>query len=242
MSTFPPRFWTWTVETRVFNYAMDNLNAAILDQKLDQFIIRLECAAKRNLAFEYILKNMEDGWFRYFYAHENTTLLDRCEHVCTMDDLAKLKDIPNKTDVIESMSCEDAFLPKDLVENHTIKCLTFNENTGQPYEHNLCLFPALALLLHGNERLEEDTSKIFNTFMNRMDGLCPNQFKGVHMNDSRVVEDLLAPNVLLWDIDFVDGNVFGELARRSMQKYENAVRLLRYNNHKCSVSNNNAVF
>ena len=61
------------------------------------------------------------------------------------------------------------------------------------------------------------------------------------MNDIPVVEDLLTLNILLYDIDFVDGNI-GELARRSVQKYGNLVRLLRYNIHICYVSNINAVF
>ena len=75
-----------------------------------------------------------------------------------------------------------------------------------------------------------------------MDGLSPNQLHGVHMNDIPTVEDRLTLNILLYDIDIVDGNIVEELARRSVQKYENNVRLLRYNNHICYVSNINAVF
>ena len=62
------------------------------------------------------------------------------------------------------------------------------------------------------------------------------------MNDILVVEDLLTLNILLYDIDIVHGNIIGELARRSVQKYENTVRLLRYNNLICYVNNTNAVF
>ena len=75
-----------------------------------------------------------------------------------------------------------------------------------------------------------------------MDGLSADQFQGVHMNDIPIVEDLLTLSILLNDIDIVDGNIIGELARRSVQKYENTVRLLRYNNHICYVNNINAVF
>ena len=56
------------------------------------------------------------------------------------------------------------------------------------------------------------------------------------MNDIPIVEDLLTLNNLLYDIDIVDGNVIGKLARRSVQKNENTVRLLRYNNHICFVT------
>ena len=182
-----------------------------------------------NLVFAFILKNIEDGGFRYFYAHENNTLLDRSKLVCAHHDLAKLKDFLNQTDVKEffsrertntkwkfykltndriccllkdvPMGCKNAVLPEPLLKNHTINCLTFEKSTRQPYNDNLCLFRALALHLHGTQRLEEETSKLFNLFINKTDGLSPNQFQVVHMNDNPTVEDLLTLNNLLYDID-----------------------------------------
>ena len=87
--------------------------------------------------------------------------------------------------------------------------------------------------MHGNQRLEEKTSKLFNLFINKRDGLSADQFQTVLMNDIPFVEDLLTLNILLYDMDIEDGNIIGELARRSVQKYENTVRLLRYKNHIC---------
>ena len=147
---------------------------------------------------------------------------------------ALLTDVP--------MGCKDAVLPEPLLRNGRINCLTFEEKTRQPYNDNLCLFCALALLLRGNQQLEDETSKFFDSFINEMDGLSPNQFKGVHMNDIPFVEDLLTHKILLYDLDIVDGNFIGKFARRSVQKYDNTVRLFRYNLHICFVSNINAVF
>ena len=138
--------------------------------------------------------------------------------------------------------CKNAVLPEPLLKNGTINCLTFEENTRQPYINNLCLFCSLALHLHGNQRLEEETTKIFTLFINKRDGLSADQIQGVHMNDIPIVEDLPTLNIPLYDIDFVDGNIIGELPRPSVQKYENIVRLLRYNNHICYVNNIVAVF
>ena len=136
-------------------------------------------------------KKTEDGGFSYFYVHGNITLLDRSKLVCTHDELAKLKDFVNKTDIVEfrgrekmttkwrfyrltnltvsaallkevAMGCKDAVLPKTLPKNHTINCFRYEENTIQPYNDNLCNFPAFALHLHGTQRLEEETSIIFN--------------------------------------------------------------------------------
>ena len=103
-------------------------------------------------------------------------------------------------------------------------------------------FKALALHLHGNEKLEEETSKIFNLFLNNSDKRDISKFQGVQLNDILKVKDLLQLNIFLYDIDFVDGELTGELCRRSIQKYEKSVKLLRYNDHICYVSNDNALF
>ena len=140
------------------------------------------------------------------------------------------------------MGSKNAVLPEHLLKNHTIICLTFAENTRQPHNDNSCLFRGLALQLHGTQRLEEGTSELFILFINKMDGLSPNQFQGDHMNDIPTVEDLLTLKNLLYDIDIVVGKIIGQLARRSVLKYEITVRLLRYNNHICYMNNINAVF
>ena len=147
---------------------------------------------------------------------------------------ALLKDIP--------MWCKGAVLPEPLLRKGTINCFTFEENTRQPYNDNQCLSRALALHLHGNQRLEEETSQFFILFKSKMNGLSADQFHGVHMNDIPTAEDLLTLNILMYDIDIVDGNIIDELARRSVQKYRSIVRLLRNNNGICYVNNINAVF
>ena len=62
------------------------------------------------------------------------------------------------------------------------------------------------------------------------------------MIDIPKVEEMLQLNIFLYDIDFVDGELIGELARRSVQKFEKSVKLLRYNNHICYVSEMNSFF
>ena len=53
--------------------------------------------------------------------------------------------------------------------------------------------------------------------MSGLDRLSPSQFQGVHMNDIPIVQDLLLLNILLYDIDIVEGNIIGEPAGRSVQ-------------------------
>ena len=140
------------------------------------------------------------------------------------------------------MGCRDAVLPESLLKNHTVNCLTYEQNTKKPYKNNLCLFRALALHLHGNERLEEETSKLFNLFLVNSTNPDPSKFQGVCMDDIPSVEDIVGINIFIYVIDLIDGAMVGELARRSIKKYEKSVQLIRYNSHICYVDNINALF
>ena len=255
----------------VFNFVVNNLTAQVIEEKLDRVLDKLKCVAKLNLALGFILENIEDGKFRYFYAHENNTLLEQSKLVSIKDDMAKLKKILKKTVVIESctkkrsntkwrffkltnltifsallrdipMGCKDVVLLDSLLKNHTINCLTFGKNTRKPYNDNLCLFRALALHLHGNERLEEETSKLFNLFLINSTNPDPSKFQGVCMDDIPSVEDMVGINIFIYDIDIIDSAMVGELAQRSIKKYEKNVQLIRYNSHICYVDNINALF
>ena len=62
------------------------------------------------------------------------------------------------------------------------------------------------------------------------------------MDDIPSVEDIVGINFFIYDIDLIDGAMVGELARRSIKKYEKNVQLIRYNSHICYVDNNHALF
>ena len=140
--------------------------------------------------------------------------------VCTQADMTNLKDRKQKMDIVDvctrertnkkwnfykltsltcfasllknvPMGCKNAVFPEAFLKNCNVNCLTFERNTMQPYNDNLCLFRALALQLHGNEKLEEQTSKIFNLFLNNSEERDPSKFQGVHMTDFPKMEDVL---------------------------------------------------
>ena len=56
------------------------------------------------------------------------------------------------------------------------------------------------------------------------------------------VEDILGIKNFIHDIDLIDGAMVGELAPRSIKKYEKNVQLIRYNSHICYVDKINALF
>ena len=234
---------------RVFNFAISSFDVSLLNDKLVYVFKELKCAAKVNLAFGFVLRNFEDGMCRYFYAHENNTIMERSKLVCTPDDIANPKEKIQKMDNIDlctqerantnwkfykltnvtvfaallkdiPMGCEDTVLPEPLLRNCNVNCFIFERNTSPPYKDNLCLFRAVALHLFGNERLEEETSKIFNLVLNKCGEGDPSKLQDVHLTDIPKVEEILQITIFLYDIDFVDGELIGELARRSIQKDE----------------------
>ena len=140
------------------------------------------------------------------------------------------------------MGCKDTVLPEPLPRNCKVNCLTFERNTSQPYNDNLSLFRALALNLHDGEKLKKETSRNFKLFLNNSEEGDVSKFQGVQLNGIPKVEELLQLNIFLYDINFVDGELIAELCRRSIQMYENSVKLLGYNNHICYVNSINALF
>ena len=96
--------------------------------------------------------------------------------------------------------------------------------------------------MHGNERLEEEISKLFNHFLVNSTNPDPSKLQGVCMDDIPSVEDIVGINIFPHDIDLIDGALVGELARRSIKKYEKNVQLIRYNSHICYVDNIHAIF
>ena len=93
---------------RVFNFAMSSFDISLLNDKLDYVFKELKCAAKINIAFGFVFKNIEDGMCRYFYAHENNTNMDKSKLVCTLDDIVNLKEKIQKMDIIDLCTRERA--------------------------------------------------------------------------------------------------------------------------------------
>ena len=157
----------------VFNFAVNNLTTQVIGADLDRVLYKLKCVAKLNVALGFILENMEDGKFRYFYAHENNTQLEQPKLVSNKDDRAKLRETLKKTDVIESctkersntkwrffkltsltifaallrdipMGCKDAVLPESLLRSPSINCLTYEQ---KPKNHTKTTFATSEHLL-----------------------------------------------------------------------------------------------
>ena len=59
----------------------------------------------------------------------------------------------------------------------------------------------------------------------------PKNFRGVSVEDLPVVEQIVQRNIFIYDFDIQEGEHVGELARRSIGRFDKTVKLLRFNNH-----------
>ena len=139
-----------------FNFGMSTFDNSSINKKLDLVFKGLKCAAKVNLALRFVLKNVEDGFCRCFYAHVNNRVMKRSKLVCTPHDLKNLKKKLQKVDIIDlctrerantkwkfykltkltvfaallkdvPMGCNYSVLPEPLLKNQNVNSLTFEK-------------------------------------------------------------------------------------------------------------------
>ena len=254
---------------RVINFRLSKLDPSEINEKLKEVFEKLNCAAKISLSLGFILRNVDTDQYRYFYAHENNTFFEKSHFLCSKGDLVSLQDRVENMDLIETcaqerantkwryalttnapifcallnnipMGCLDAVIPEQLLRRRDVKCLVTN-GYGETYKDLLCLFRAVAVHLYGSAELETNAAKLFSDFLHESGHHAIN-FRGVSMDHLVFVENAIKHKIFIYDIDIEDGDFVGELARRSIEMYENKINLLRYNNHICYVDDINTFF
>ena len=87
---------------KVFNFQMSKLDTKIINEKLEEVFNKLDSAAKNIIALGIVLRNVESGEYRYYYAHENNTLFEKLHLLCTKADLIIIQGKIEKFDIVES--------------------------------------------------------------------------------------------------------------------------------------------
>ena len=155
-------------------------------KKKDVVFDTLECAANSIIWFCAQRRGRRE--LQVILCTRKSTLLERSKLAATTEVLTKFRNLLSNNDVFEPCArkrvktewklykktfatffaallkevpsgCRGTVLQDPLLKRHTVKCLAFEESTRKPYNDNLNLVKALALHLHGNERLEKE---IFN--------------------------------------------------------------------------------
>ena len=75
----------------IFIFASTNVTPKFLREKNQQVSESLHCAAKINLALGFVLHNVKDGSYRFFYAHEKNLLLGRSLLIANKEDMTEFQ-------------------------------------------------------------------------------------------------------------------------------------------------------
>ena len=230
----------------------------LVDTEMKNVFNKMDSAAKINIALGFVLRNVETGEYRYYYAHENNTLFEKSHLLCTKADLVSIQGKDEKFDILEQctqerqntkwrfnlitnvtifaallknnpMGCPDSVLPEPLLKNLSVNCLLSNKDE-QPYKDHLCLFCAITMYLHGHSNLDAQTFQLFTEFISKS-GYDPKNILGVTIDDSPLVEGIVELNKFIYTFDILEREYVEELARRSIGKLQKTVKRLRFNNH-----------
>ena len=116
-----------------------------------------------------MLRNIETGKHRYFYAHEINTLFDNSMLLCTKADLTTIQIKVNQQDIFEvctqgrqntklqiklnifvnifaalgksvPMGCPDSVILESLLRNHQVNFLILYQNTKKPHKMTINVF------------------------------------------------------------------------------------------------------
>ena len=209
----------------VFNFASRNVTPKFLQKKIQQFSESLHCAAKVNLALGFVLRKVEDGSYRYFYAHENSLLLEKSLLIANKEDMTEFQQRQDDLNNMElstkkrsstkrkllfttnvtifaallksvPVGCKDTLVPPNLVNWSDVNCLTYKSNKER-YNDNLCLLSAVCMHKTEQKRVEEETKKLFNAYLTANTPLSVQNFRGVALEDLQIVERLAEVNILV---------------------------------------------
>ena len=250
----------------IYNFRLTEFNPILINEKLREVFLNLNCAVKLNLSFGFVLHDrIESGEYRYYYAADNNpifqtpitlenesdllTLQSRIEQENFLHDCVvhrpntkwKFALLTNLTVFLYHLEkiplgCSVVNLPQAIIKNPNIRTFLVDGNK-KPYDDNLCFFRAVAFEVFGKRDLVTSTNSLVSTFLSRI-GKEIVHFKGIQTNEIQVVENIIGMNISLFSISFDEqGNLVGTLSYRSLMSYEKSFSLLQYDNHVCWVKN-----
>ena len=204
---------------------------------------------------------MEDGSYRFFSAHESNLLRERSVLIANKEIVTEFQQGLDDLNIVElstrersstkwkllfttnvtffvallksvPVGCKHILLPANLIKRSVVNCLTYKSNKERSND-NFCLLMAVCMHKTRNKRLEEETKKLFNACFTANPHLLVENFRGVGLEDLHIVERLAEVNILVYDFEVSDGEIFREVAERSFRRFNSTATLLRYNNHIC---------
>ena len=72
---------------KVFSFAAAELNPQLITDKLRTVCSKLDNSAKIKISLGFVLRNIETGDYRYYYAHENSSIFNTAQFLTNEEDL-----------------------------------------------------------------------------------------------------------------------------------------------------------
>ena len=85
----------------VFNFVLTNVTTKFLREEIEQVFGSMHCAAKVNLALGFVLRNVKDGSYPYFNAHENNLTLERSLLIDNKEDMTEFQQRLDDLNIVE---------------------------------------------------------------------------------------------------------------------------------------------
>ena len=104
--------------------------------------------------------------------------------------------------------CRDMLLPSNVIKQNDFNCLTYKSNYER-YNDNLCLIRAVCMHRTGKKMLEEGTNILFKAYLTANPHLSVQNMRGVRLVDLHIVDRLAEVNILVHDIEVLDGAIIG---------------------------------
>ena len=84
-----------------YKFASTNVIPKLPQEKIQQVLESLHCAAEVNLAQGFVLRKVEHGSYRYFYAHGCNLLLERSLLIANKEDMTEFQQRLDDLNIVE---------------------------------------------------------------------------------------------------------------------------------------------
>ena len=85
----------------LFNFTIAELNPQLTAEKLQTVFSKLDIAVKINISLGFVLRNIETGDYRYYYAHEKSLNFNTTQLLSNEEDLNNILSKLSVTDFVE---------------------------------------------------------------------------------------------------------------------------------------------
>ncbi|XP_069109836.1 LOW QUALITY PROTEIN: uncharacterized protein [Argopecten irradians] len=236
-----------------YNFPIQELSIETLEGQLTDIFRQQNKTFKLNFSFGFALNDV-DGEMRYFYPHNNETVLDQPVLIANLGDIRRLIDRLRETDILQTIFVQrpstkwrvyrvtnvrwtvtrtgyplgaPVNLPPYIGNLRSVINLTHDRMSGRPFSDNLCMFRCLAYdRVRDTKKIERTAQQLFGDYVNGR--YSSETYPGTPMSEVGKVERHFSVSINVFQL-----NENGEVTfvRRSSERHERVVNLNLFENH-----------